>query len=71
MTITPGQVIAARKMLNWSQSDLAAMLARPKRASWLLNPASDGLSISTSISFAPYSKTPASSSLQTSAARQA
>ena len=23
MTITPGQVIAARKMLNWSQSDLA------------------------------------------------
>src|SRR6202453_4098173 len=30
MTITPGQVIAARKMLNWSQSDLAAYVGATK-----------------------------------------
>src|SRR5271163_1660828 len=30
MTITSGQVIAARKMLNWSQSDLAAYVGATK-----------------------------------------
>jgi DNA-binding transcriptional regulator YiaG len=30
MTITPGQVIAARKLLNWSQSDLGAYVGATK-----------------------------------------